>query len=115
MGGVLVEARLCGDALADIGAVDGANDKILEWTRSNEACILTVDLDFGEMLAMTGGSAPSVVQIRARRRKVDLVGDRVVGALVQMRDEIALGALVTIDISRTRIRLLPLLERRNNG
>ena len=58
------------------------------------------------------GAKPSVVQIRASGVGVARIGAQVVGGLALCAEELEAGALVTIDASRTRIRLLPLPFRR---
>lgn len=57
-------------------------------------------------------SKPSVVQIRSNGVGVARIGAQVVGGLALCAEELEAGALVTIDASRTRIRLLPLPFRR---
>ncbi len=76
--------------------------------RENDCVVLTHDLDFGDILAATGGAKPSVVQIRASGVGVDRIGGQVIGGLALCADELLAGALVTIDATRTRVRLLPL-------
>jgi predicted nuclease of predicted toxin-antitoxin system len=48
-----------------------------------------------------------VVQIRAEDISVEAIGSQIVAALRQARDELKVGALLTIDHVRTRLRLLP--------
>ena len=76
--------------------------------------VLTHDLDFGDILAATGGAKPSVVQIRSSGAGVGyaLIGAQVIGGLAMCAEELQAGALVMIDASRTRVRLLPLPFRR---
>jgi predicted nuclease of predicted toxin-antitoxin system len=70
--------------------------------------VLTHDLDFGAILAITGGDRTSVVQIRADDLDPDVLGPQVIVAIRRMEDALRAGALLTIDISRARIRMLPL-------
>lgn len=70
--------------------------------------MLTSDLDFSAILAATQGELPSVVQIRAGDLRPDAIGKQVITALGQLAAEISIGALVTIEPERTRIRILPL-------
>ncbi len=84
----------------------------MQFARDNDWVVLTHDLDFGNILAATGGSKPSVVQIRSGDVGVARIGTQVIGALALCAEELNAGALVTIDTSRTRIRLLPLPFRR---
>lgn len=73
--------------------------------------VLTHDLDFGAILAATHGEKPSVVQIRAEDVSPDVIGKQVIAALRQMASELEEGALLTVDLNRTRLRVLPLQSR----
>jgi len=73
--------------------------------------VLTNDLDFGAILAITHGEKPSVVQIRSDSLDPDVIGDLVVSALRQLEQELRTGALLTIEPSNTRVRLLPLMRK----
>ena len=53
----------------------------------------------------------SVVQIRSENLSPTSIGDTLIAALQQMAPELAAGALLTIDPSQTRLRLLPLARR----
>ena len=66
------------------------------------------DLDFGTILAATQGKKPSVVQIRSDEVSPQVIGQQLIDALLQMRAELESGALLTLDTSRARLRLLPL-------
>ena len=52
--------------------------------------------------------ACSVVQIRAGDTSPDSIQQQVISALEQLADELEQGALVTVDIERSRVRLLPI-------
>lgn len=83
----------------------------MQFARENDFVVLTHDLDFGDILAATGGAKPSVVQIRASGIGVAQIGAQIIRGLAICTEEIEAGALVTIDASRTRVRLLPLRRR----
>ena len=72
---------------------------------------LTHDLDFGSILAATHGEKPSVVQIRATDVSPDVIGRQVIIAFGQKASELEEGALITIDLNRIRLRVLPLQSR----
>jgi predicted nuclease of predicted toxin-antitoxin system len=87
----------------------GAPDKeIVEFARSENRIVLTHDLDFGAILAATRSVKPSVVQIRSDDLRPEKIGPAVVTALEAMREYLEVGALLTIDPSRRRVRLLPI-------
>jgi len=84
----------------------------MAFAKLNGFVVLTQDLDFGEILAATQGEKPSVVQIRSEDLDTNIIGGAVIAALRQLAIELELGALVTIDPNRTRLRMLPLLRTR---
>jgi predicted nuclease of predicted toxin-antitoxin system len=96
---------------SDIGAVSAPDAEITAYAASNDYVVLTHDLDFSAILAATQGEKPSVVQIRSDDVSPDVIGGQVLAALRQMEDELAEGALLTIEPRRTRLRLLPLHRR----
>jgi predicted nuclease of predicted toxin-antitoxin system len=90
------------------GAHDAADARIMAYAAEHDCIVLTHDLDFGAILAATQGEKPSVVQIRADDVSPKVIGAQVVAALRQMAPELQAGALLSVDTSRTRLRVLPL-------
>ncbi|MCF8212035.1 MAG: DUF5615 family PIN-like protein [Rhodoferax sp.] len=93
------------------GANNAPDSEIMAYASKNGYVVITHDLDFGAILAATQGEKPSVVQIRADDVSPAAIGSQVIGALRQMATELENGALLIIDPSRTRLRLLPLQLR----
>ena len=91
-----------------IGDPRAADREILTWAQTNAAVVFTHDLDFGTILAVTHFDSPSVVQVRTQAILPAHVGALVVAALAQFRDVLAIGALITIDESTARARILPI-------
>jgi predicted nuclease of predicted toxin-antitoxin system len=83
----------------------------MAFAKANGYVVLTHDLDFSAILAATHGDKPSVVQIRSEDLSPDMIGRPVIDALRQMTAELEAGALLTVDPTRTRLRVLPLLPR----
>lgn len=96
------------------GKATASDSEIMAWASDNRYVVLTNDLDFSAILAATQGIAPSIVQIRAEDVSPDVIGDKIVHALQQMRPELEAGALMSIDDKTMRIRILPLLKQREN-
>ncbi len=94
-----------------VGAVNAPDIEIMAHAREQGYIVLTHDLDFSAILAATHGEKPSVVQIRSTDVNPDVIGVLVIDALRQMAAELEAGALLTIDQSRARLRLLPLQSR----
>jgi len=93
---------------SNVGRVDAPDAEIMAWAAKNDFVVLTHDLDFGAILAALEGERPSVVQVRADDVSPAAIGPKVVAATVQLASELDAGALVTVDSSRARVRLLPL-------
>lgn len=91
---------------SNIGDATAADSEIMAFALANDYVVLTHDLDFGAILAITHGKKPSVVQIRAENVRSEVIGGAMIAALRLAEDDA--GALVSIDADRTRIRLLPL-------
>ena len=94
-----------------LGAKNAPDSEIMAYASANNYVALTHDLDFSAILAASQGEKPSVVQIRAEDVSPDEIGKQVIAALQQMAYELEEGALVTIDPTRTRLRVLPLRSR----
>jgi predicted nuclease of predicted toxin-antitoxin system len=90
-----------------VGAHDATDSEIMAFASANGFVVLTHDLDFGAILAANRERTPSVVQVRADDVSPEAIGKRVVDALRQMSGELERGALVTVDLIRTRLRVLP--------
>lgn len=105
---LLADAEIESIHWSSVGNPKAPDTEIMAYARATNAVVLTHDLDFGSILAATGGDKPSVVQIRAEDVSVSAIGAQVVAALLQVMPELEEGALVTIDPKRTRLRMLPL-------
>jgi predicted nuclease of predicted toxin-antitoxin system len=93
---------------SQIGRRDAPDTELMRWAADHGYVVLTSDLDFGAILAATQDRAPSVLQLRSDILTPDILGPAVLAALHQVARELEDGALVSIDPSRMRLRLLPL-------
>ncbi len=103
------------DALhwSDIGRATAADDEVLQWARENQAVLFTHDLDFGILLARTESSGPSVIQVRTQNVTPGHLGNLVLLVLSAHGTALAAGALITVDETRARVRILPIRRRSN--
>jgi predicted nuclease of predicted toxin-antitoxin system len=93
-----------------VGDVTSSDATIMAYAAKNDFVVITHDLDFSAILAATQGEKPSVVQVRSAAISVRTIGTRLVAALRFAGRELEIGALVTIDPDRTRVRLLALIR-----
>jgi len=105
---VLGDAGIESEHWSALGAHDATDLQIMAYAHANDYVVLTHDLDFSAILAVTHGEKPSVVQIRAGDVSPDVIGKQVIVALRQMASDLEEGALLTVEPSRTRLRVLPL-------
>lgn len=90
-----------------VGAPDAPDQEIMLWARNNGYVVFTHDLDFTALLAATQATSPSVVQLRAQDVLPESLGSIVVKALHQFEQALKEGALISVDPSRARVRVLP--------
>jgi predicted nuclease of predicted toxin-antitoxin system len=93
---------------SSIGSADAPDLELMKAARNTGSYILTQDLDFGILLALTSSKGPSVVQIRSAENLPSAIGDVLLKALDQYSQALSQGAILTIDLERQKIRLLPI-------
>jgi len=91
-----------------VGDPRAEDSVILGWARTNGYAILTHDLDFGTVLALTHAAGPSVLQVRGPSALPEDIGPVVIAALRQHEAALRAGALVIVDARQLRVRVLPL-------
>jgi predicted nuclease of predicted toxin-antitoxin system len=72
--------------------------------------LLTFDLDFGEILALSRESAVSVVLFRLHNTSTPHVIERLKVALDQTKEVLEASSMLVVEESRLRMRRLPLQE-----
>lgn len=93
---------------SDIGDPRAPDPTIMEWAKTHSRIVFTHDLDFGTTLALTHESGPSVIQVRGQDVLPDKMGAVVIAALKQHADDLIKGAIVVVDESKSRVRVLPI-------
>ena len=95
---------------SDVGSPSAPDTELMDWARKEGCVVFTHDLDFGALLAASGATKPSVIQMRCEDTNPSTMGAVLVEALYLSEDDLRAGALVTVDPRRTRIRVLPLIK-----
>lgn len=80
----------------------------MKWAADNSRIVFTHDLDFSALLAASGADGPSVIQLRAQDVLPDATGSQMVAVFRAHESELMQGAIVTVDMVSSRVRLLPL-------
>lgn len=93
---------------SEVGEPRATDREVMDWAVANAYVVLTHDLDFGTMLALTQDRGPSVLQVRAENVTPPQLGPTVIAALEQHQADLSAGALVVVDERRSRVRVLPI-------
>ncbi len=91
-----------------VGDPRATDRTIMDWAVANGYIVFTHDLDFGTTLALTHATGPSVLQVRGQDVLPDRMEGVVVAALRQHEIDLAAGALVVVELSKLRVRILPI-------
>ncbi len=92
----------------DVGDPKEDDERIMAWARENDHMVLTCDLDFGDILAVTNSSKPSVIQFRLGRLKPHVLVDKLEVALRVYEEKLRESALITLDPGSLRVHRLPM-------
>ena len=95
----------------DCGDSKAADIAIMAYARDHGFVILTHDLDFGTLLSLSGGTAPSIIQLRSGDLTPRAAKDIVLRTLLLAGSDLDQGAIATVDVARVRLRILPILGR----
>lgn len=78
--------------------------------RQEGRILLVHDLGFGELLAASGASLPSVITFRLRNMHPDQVNHVLERILRQHEEALAQGAILSVTERQVRVRPLPLAD-----
>ena len=81
---------------------------ILRKAREEERILLTHDLDFGELLAASGGNLPSVIIFRLKDMRAANVGLHLFNLMKQQSEALRTGSICSVTERKVRIRALPI-------
>lgn len=91
-----------------VGDPRASDREIMDWAEAHGHIVLTHDLDFGTILALTHKTGPSVLQVRGQDLLPDHMGNLVITAIKQHETDLDSGALVVVEESKNRVRVLPI-------
>ena len=85
-----------------------SDSEILEKAREEGRVLLTHDLDFGQLLALSGATSPSVIVFRLADMRPDSVNRHLDWVLQQAADDLERGAIISVREGQIRVRSLPI-------
>ncbi|MFN3761863.1 MAG: DUF5615 family PIN-like protein [Anaerolineae bacterium] len=94
--------------VGDIGMSRATDEAILQEARMHQEVILTHDLDYGHLLALSGEPAPSVVIFRLRNTHPENLFARMMRVWADIEEPLQRGAIVVLEDAALRVRPLPI-------
>jgi len=91
-----------------VGQAAATDQVIMDWARENGHIVYTHDLDHGTILALTKAVGPSLIQVRTQDVMPETLGRRLVEVVRKYESLLETGALVTVDETKSRVRVLPI-------
>jgi len=105
---LLRATELDADHVGDRGYAAASDAAILALAEAEGRVVVTLDADFHTLLALAGATAPSVIRIRIEGLRAEALLHLIQTVLAQTSAELTLGAVVTVQEGRLRLRRLPL-------
>lgn len=94
--------------LREVGLERLPDEEIFQKAIHEQRVILTFDLDFGEILALSGGKIVSIIVFRLNNTRTPFVIQRLDTVLLDVENDLHEGAIIVVEDGRYRIRKLPL-------
>jgi predicted nuclease of predicted toxin-antitoxin system len=91
------------------------NGEIFVKAAAEKRIVVTFDLDFGEIISLSGSRKVSAIVFRLRNTRIQHVIDRLSLVLPKILGFLESGAIVIIEEWRFRVRHIPFAERPGRG
>jgi predicted nuclease of predicted toxin-antitoxin system len=93
--------------LRDQGLHRMPNGDIFEKAVQEDRIVITFDLDFGEIAALTAGRKASVILFRLKNTRTSNVIERLSAVIGGFAAALEKGAIITVEETRYRVRYFP--------
>jgi predicted nuclease of predicted toxin-antitoxin system len=70
--------------------------------------ILTIDLDFAQLLAVSGDSLPSVILFRLGNENYHVINECLTEILSQCQEDLEVGSIISVNNETFRVKKLPI-------
>lgn len=84
------------------------NGEIFKKGMKEDRIVITFDLDFAEIAALTGGEKPSVILFRLKNTRTPNVINRLSRVIQDSSDDLEKDAVIVVEEFRHRVRYLPI-------
>ena len=97
--------------VSEIGLTATADEDITGYAIAHGYIIITFDLDFSRIVALSSEPFPSVITFRTGEISLETFTDLISKNLPSLKDSLKEGALATLDLDGVRIQRLPILRK----
>lgn len=99
-----------GDAVhtEEAGLARAADPAILEWCRSEDRVLFSLDRDFHRLIALASASGPSVVRLRLQGLSYRETAEIIEQVIATHRNDLDEGALISVRGHSIKVRKLPI-------
>ena len=94
--------------LRDQGLQRMPNGEIFEKAIREDRIVITFDLDFGEIAALTASRPTSVILFRLKNTRTLHVIERLSSVIERFEDALKRGSILTVEETRCRVRHFPI-------
>ena len=91
-----------------LGLASAPDVEIIARAKQDNRVIVTADLDYPRLLALSGANGPALILFRGGDWKEDHISDRLTAVMAAISEAELSKSLVVVEKSRIRRRLLPL-------
>ena len=85
-----------------------SDEQIVAFARTHQYAVLTQDLDFSAIVALSGASTPSIISVRLGSARLEVVNHRLEVVLPTIEEDVLAGAIITVEERAVRSRKLPI-------
>ena len=94
--------------VSEIMPATSSDSEIVSRAKQEGRAILTQDLDFGNIIALSGESKPSLITLRLSTSRIEFVNERLSKILPEIEANVTMGTLLTVEDHSIRWRALPI-------
>ena len=92
----------------ELGLATAEDSEILEFARSDDRVVVTLDADFHALIALSGAIGPSVIRVRVEGLRAEALAILLQRILNAWTEDLEMGCMLTVQSDRIRTRRLPL-------
>ncbi len=93
--------------ISEVMTSNASDREIVERADSSDRVILTQDLDFSEIIALSGKMKPSLISLRLSSSRIEFVNAILEKVLPRIEKDVEKGAIISVEDDKIRIRQLP--------